>query len=141
MTISLPMTKAQFNEAKQLSFRNAVAATAGVELADVSILSMDEMARRAASLHVTTQVSAADASAGESIVSSWTLATLNSNLLDQGLEQATIITPPQVKAAPTNDSPAATPMPAAIPSSSSYVDKAYTVMGVLLPAAVTLCQL
>ena len=52
----MPYSKAQFNSAKQMFFKAAVAGAAGTDAANVAIVSVTETSRRAGSVDVETKV-------------------------------------------------------------------------------------
>eukprot|EP00277_Geminigera_cryophila_P011646 CAMPEP_0179437518 /NCGR_PEP_ID=MMETSP0799-20121207/21399_1 /TAXON_ID=46947 /ORGANISM="Geminigera cryophila, Strain CCMP2564" /LENGTH=558 /DNA_ID=CAMNT_0021218511 /DNA_START=135 /DNA_END=1811 /DNA_ORIENTATION=- len=142
MKISLPITKAEFTESKQEAFRSAVAATAIVAVADVTILNIEEMARRAASVHITTQVKASDSTAGNNIVANWDLAALNKNLATKGLKAAVMVTMPAVQGKETTAKPQSTAVPStAMVTSSSCSLRGVTLISIVLSGVVSLVLL
>jgi len=56
LTVAMPYLKAEFNSAKQLFFKSAVAGAAGTDAANVDIVSVTETSRRAGSIDVETKV-------------------------------------------------------------------------------------
>lgn len=90
VTVSLPMSKADFERQEDL-FVAALAKSAGVEVSDVSIISVTESsaARRrllAPSVQVSSEIQASDT---DSVSQALTTDTLNKNLGEAGLPQAT----------------------------------------------------
>ena len=70
ITVTLPYTEADFNEAKRNGYRTAVASAAGVNVVDVIIVSIKAARRRTAgSIKVETEIRAADAAASDKISS------------------------------------------------------------------------
>ena len=93
MCFRLPLTRAVFTAEKESSFRWAVASTVKVPDENVTIVSIDEVtARRVASIDITTQIrvtAVTDDAALSSLQSSWDTNTLNTNLKNKGLPEAT----------------------------------------------------
>ena len=57
VTVTMPYTKAQFDQDKQSKYKVAVASAAGTDPANVEILSITEVRRRAGSIQIDTKVS------------------------------------------------------------------------------------
>ena len=56
MSVTMPFTKASFTEAKQDQYKAAIASAAGTDPANVEILNIIEVRRRAGSIKVETKV-------------------------------------------------------------------------------------
>ena len=98
MVLSLPMTKAEFDDEKQQAFKEAIAKTAGqgVRADHVLIDTIEEMstaARRllAQGIHVAVSVNAPGKDAAASIAASLTAAAINTELEKAGLPPATVL--------------------------------------------------
>ena len=102
MAVSLPLTRQEFNDIAQITFKQSVARAAGVSSTDVSIdriLDMNDggnVLRRllTSSIRVDTSVQAPTESAASAISTSLTVETLNSALTTAGLPAATILEAP-----------------------------------------------
>ena len=70
MTVTMPYTVDEFNDAMQTSFKKAVASAAGTVAANVVIMSIKAASRRAASVKVETKILAADAAGVTALQSS-----------------------------------------------------------------------
>ena len=70
MTVTMPYTVDEFNDALQTSFKKAVASAAGTVAANVVIMSIKAASRRAASVKVETKILAADAAGVTALQSS-----------------------------------------------------------------------
>lgn len=99
LTVTMPYSKAEFDSAKQDSYKAAVASAAGTIAANVIILSITEASRRASSVKVETKILAKDA-AGVTALKS-TLGSgdalkskINAALKANGLSESTGVTDP-----------------------------------------------
>jgi CRISPR/Cas system-associated protein Csm6 len=99
LTVTLPYTKADFDQAKQDKYKVAMAATAGTNTANVDIKKVTEKRRRSGSVDVETVIRASDAADAEKLVSNLgtgdTLKTkLNAELVKQSLKESTGVEAP-----------------------------------------------
>ena len=115
LTVTLPYTKADFDDkAKKDKFRAAVAAAAGTIAENVKILSITEKRRRAGSVDVETKIRASDQEGMDVVATALgsgdDLKTkINAELTKQGLEEATGVTAPtkaEMGASPASSKPA-----------------------------------
>jgi hypothetical protein len=102
MAVKLPVTKEQFNTGKQANFKQSIASAARVSTADVTIDKIENMRRfgrrlLAGSIRVDTSIVAADQTSAKSMANTLTVDKINSELRNNGLPQAEILDPPQVK--------------------------------------------
>jgi hypothetical protein len=103
MVMSLPMTKQEFTEEKQIKFRVSIAIAAGVTPADVTLDKIETISSRRGfdrhlltdSLRVDTIVKASDESAAVSMASALTHDKINSELEKAGLPKATMLEAPK----------------------------------------------
>jgi hypothetical protein len=104
----MPYSKAEFDQAKQEKFKDALASAAGTVAANVEILSVTEGRRRAGSINIETKLRAADEAGmvkiNESLGSGDAVKTkINTELKKQGLSEATASSSPKIS------SPASSP--------------------------------
>jgi hypothetical protein len=102
MAVKLPMTKEQFNTGEQAKFKQSIASAASVSADEVTIDKIENMrlfGRRllAGSIRVDTSVVAADQTVAKSMANTLTVEKINAELGKNGLPQAEILDPPQVK--------------------------------------------
>jgi len=104
MTLSLPMSKADFTSDKQALFKKSIAAAAGagVSEADVTINKIETIpiGRRllAESIRVGTTIKASNLAAAETIAQDLTADKLNAELSKNSLPRATVLEVPKVSA-------------------------------------------
>ena len=96
MVFQLDMTLSDFTSDKQVKFREAVAAAAGVQMSDVTIDHIEEVAGRrqlqADSIRVDTSINVPDAAAADTLKTTLTRDKINAELQNVGLPSATILT-------------------------------------------------
>jgi hypothetical protein len=102
MAVKLPMTREQFNTGEQAKFRQSIASAARVSAKEVTIDKIENMRRSgrgllAGSIRVDTSIVAADQTAANSMANALTVHKINAELGKNGLPQAEILDPPQVK--------------------------------------------
>jgi hypothetical protein len=102
MAVKLPMTREQFNTGEQAKFRQSIASAARVSADEVTIDKIENMRRSgrgllAGSIRVDTSIVAADQTAANSMANTLTVHKMNAELGKNGLPQAEILDPPQVK--------------------------------------------
>jgi hypothetical protein len=103
LSLSLPFTKDEFTEDKQIKFRESLAVAAGVKPADVKIDKIETIGRRGAGRHllagsirVDTSIRAADNAKASSMVNRLTADNINAELAKVGLPKSTILEAPKV---------------------------------------------
>jgi cytoskeletal protein RodZ len=109
MAVKLPMTREQFNTGEQAKFRQSIASAASVSADEVTIDKIENMRRsgrglQAGSIRVDTSIVAADQTAAKSMTNTLTVHKINAELGKNGLPQAEILDPPQVKQIVKDDS-------------------------------------
>lgn len=99
LTLGLPITVSEFDEGMQVGLREAIAASAGLDVSKVEILGVSEAAGAAArrlltgiAIDLAIHLPSADTSATRMM----TIHTLNQQLQRRGLPQATFINPPVI---------------------------------------------
>ena len=125
MVLGLPLSKSEFSEQKQASFRQGIADAAGVSKESVRITSIEEQRRHgrrllAGTISVTTELLVTDASAGTQVAAQLTPANVNKELSKMGLPEASIVKSAEVaviKVLVTTPPPAG-PTPTSSPSTS-----------------------
>jgi hypothetical protein len=104
LSLSLPFTKDDFTEEKQIKFRESLAVAADVKPADVKIDKIETIGGRrgagrhllAGSIRVDTSIRAADNVKASSIVNRLTADNINAELAKVGLPKSTILEAPKV---------------------------------------------
>jgi hypothetical protein len=103
MVMSLPMTKQEFTEERQIKFRVSIATAAGVPPGDVALVKIETISSRrgsdrhllTGSLSIDTIVKASDESAAVSMASALTQDKINSELQKAGLPMITMLEAPR----------------------------------------------
>ena len=95
--LGLPISKDEFDTAKQSIFINSIASAAQVHVESVSITSIEVAKRRASGTEVGVAVGAATADSASAIAGNLTPESINSQLVQAGLPSATMLQSPAVQ--------------------------------------------
>ena len=97
LSLSLPMSQAEFDPAKQGIFLSSLAAAAQVAAALVRIVSIEETARRAPGIKIDVEVKAPTSDNAAALAGRLTLDNINTQLSNAGLPAAILLEPPTVQ--------------------------------------------
>ena len=94
LVIDIPLTMAEFTEDKQTSFRNAIAATAGVANEFVEITDIKSIIRRrrmlSASISVATQITVQNEATANTVSDTMTQSNINKQMVSTGMSNVTV---------------------------------------------------
>ena len=102
VSVSLPLAAAEFTKDRQQRFVVAMAKTAGCATSSIVIENVYSSRRAGASLVVDTKIATQDQSAASALVKNFDPAKLNSELVQQGLPQGTLISLGVVSSSPSD---------------------------------------
>ena len=106
MSLSLPLTKEEFDDEKQAKFTEAIAKSAGASPADVSIdqveaISSESRRLLASGVRIDVSVKAKDKVAADAMVAGLTVDNINAELSKAGLPRAEVLVKPSTTAVST----------------------------------------